>query len=382
LISLPVLKNHFNTGITGAVKNVGIGATPSTIYGFGPSSLTPNERWNVIDHGADNSTRINLHNWIHDYYMCRPVDFVIMDGLQGIENGPLCHDFLNNSLQISEDQMNTRLILASKDPISLDAISSLLTGQDPLLIPHLVSLHNDLAGCSDPRLIRVEGIKVGDEKQNFQINNSGRRSKYNDFEPPVFSVDSCYVTGDQLYFNLIVDDQVNKVDVSIDGLYINQIRLNNFSHFSFNLDSLNIDEETEIVIFAYDKYLNYSSQTINSITSISNEDDQEANQIINRFVLYNNYPNPFNPSTTITYSIPTNGKVLLSISDLLGREITTLANEVKSVGTYEIEFDGSNFASGIYLYRFQFYSEEGFSDDPSAGLGQVFIETKKMILLK
>ena len=136
LISLPVLKNHFNTGITGAVKNVGIGATPATIYGFGPSSLTPNERWNLIDHGANNSARTNLHHWIHDYYLCRPVDFVIMDGLQGIENGPLCHDFLNNSQQISDDQMNMRLILASKDAISLDAISSLLTGQDPELIPH------------------------------------------------------------------------------------------------------------------------------------------------------------------------------------------------------------------------------------------------------
>jgi len=290
-----------------------------------------------------------------------------MDGLQGIENGPLCHDFLNNSQQISDDQMNMRLILASKDPISIDAISSLLAGQDPSLIRHLVTLHNDLEGCSDPRLIRIEGIKVGDEKRNFQINDSGNRSKYTDFESPAFGVDSCYTLDNRLHFNLTVDNQVNKVEVSIDGQYLNQIMLDNFTHFSFDLGSLKINKDTEIMIFAYDKYLNYSSQRINTVTSVSINDDPESKRIINQFVLYNNFPIPFNPSTTISYSIPIGGKVTLSIYDVLGREVSTLVDEVKSSGTYDEKFNASSLTSGIYYYILQ---------------TDAYQETKKMILLK
>jgi hypothetical protein len=86
VISLPVLKNHFLSGMTGAVKNVGIGATPPTIYGLGPWYPNPYERSDKIDHGPAYSARTNLHRWIHDFFMCRPVDYVVVDGLQGGHN--------------------------------------------------------------------------------------------------------------------------------------------------------------------------------------------------------------------------------------------------------------------------------------------------------
>lgn len=70
-------------------------------------------------------------------------------------------------------------------------------------------------------------------------------------------------------------------------------------------------------------------------------------------ILYQNYPNPFNPTTTIRFSIPKLSFVILKIFDLLGREVTTLFNEEKKVGTYEIKFDGSLLSSGIYFYRLQ-----------------------------
>ncbi|HVN47769.1 MAG TPA: T9SS type A sorting domain-containing protein [Bacteroidota bacterium] len=85
------------------------------------------------------------------------------------------------------------------------------------------------------------------------------------------------------------------------------------------------------------------------------------------FVLSQNYPNPFNPSTTITFSLPYRTFVTLKVFDLLGRELSTIAQEELSAGTYSRVWQANNIASGIYFYRLQ---ADGFS------------ETKKLILLR
>ncbi|GIK59923.1 MAG: hypothetical protein JETCAE03_15050 [Ignavibacteriaceae bacterium] len=96
---------------------------------------------------------------------------------------------------------------------------------------------------------------------------------------------------------------------------------------------------------------------------------------VNEFSLSPNYPNPFNPSTLISYRLPVIGFVTLKVYDVLGREVATLVNEEKPAGEYEIEFDGSNLPSGVYLYRLT-------AGDPSTSSGQKFSETKKLVLLK
>ena len=80
-----------------------------------------------------------------------------------------------------------------------------------------------------------------------------------------------------------------------------------------------------------------------------------------------NYLNPFNPSTTINYSIPELSFVTVNIYDVLGSEIATLVNEEKPTGIYEVEFDASNLPSGIYIY--------------TLSTGE-FTQSKKMLLLK
>ena len=75
------------------------------------------------------------------------------------------------------------------------------------------------------------------------------------------------------------------------------------------------------------------------------------NGIPNDFVLMQNYPNPFNPSTNIEFMIPQTGQVELKIYDLLGREVSTLTNEVMSPGTYKVSWDASELSSGIYFSR-------------------------------
>ena len=95
---------------------------------------------------------------------------------------------------------------------------------------------------------------------------------------------------------------------------------------------------------------------------------QTIDAVVNSYDISQNYPNPFNPSTTIRYQIPEDGMVTLKVYDILGREVKTLVNEVKTKGRYEVTFDASNLASGVYLYQFQ----------TSNGV----IITKKLSLLK
>ena len=66
-----------------------------------------------------------------------------------------------------------------------------------------------------------------------------------------------------------------------------------------------------------------------------------------------NYPNPFNPSTVIKYQLPQSVKVSLIVYDILGREVSTLVNDFKSAGTYQVTFNASNLPSGIYFYKLE-----------------------------
>jgi Secretion system C-terminal sorting domain len=93
------------------------------------------------------------------------------------------------------------------------------------------------------------------------------------------------------------------------------------------------------------------------------------------FALEQNYPNPFNPVTSIQYAVSSRQFVSLKVYDVLGNEITTLVNEEKPIGSYEVEFNGNELTSGIYFYQLKACS-------PSTGSGQVYVETKKMMLLK
>jgi hypothetical protein len=85
------------------------------------------------------------------------------------------------------------------------------------------------------------------------------------------------------------------------------------------------------------------------------------------YSLSQNYPNPFNPTTNIKFSVPNTGLVKLVVFDVLGREVATLVNDVKSAGNYTADFDASHLASGVYFYRLE---------------AENFVQTKKMLLVK
>ena len=84
-------------------------------------------------------------------------------------------------------------------------------------------------------------------------------------------------------------------------------------------------------------------------------------------MLEQNFPNPFNPATSVKYTIPRGGHVRLSVYNLLGQEVARLVDGNQTEGTYELEFAKANLPSGIYFYRIQ---------------APGFIETKKMVITK
>lgn len=94
---------------------------------------------------------------------------------------------------------------------------------------------------------------------------------------------------------------------------------------------------------------------------------EDQNLIPSDFSLSQNYPNPFNPITTIQYSVSKTSKIQINVFDVLGRQVAELVNGEKSPGTYSIQFNGSDFSSGIYLYTLK---------------SKAFSVTKKMLLLK
>jgi hypothetical protein len=127
------------------------------------------------------------------------------------------------------------------------------------------------------------------------------------------------------------------------------------------IDPLNSVTETKSIIqYAISIY----ESNFDIETSVDKNEDYK---IPSKYYLSQNYANPFNPNTTIKYQIPELSFITLKVYDVLGSEITTLVNEEKPIGGYEIKFDATGLPSGIYFYQLQ------------AG---DFVETKKMILMK
>jgi carboxyl-terminal processing protease len=121
------------------------------------------------------------------------------------------------------------------------------------------------------------------------------------------------------------------------------------------------DGKDEVMEAAFNHYLG-----INSV--------EQENIIPADYSLSQNFPNPFNPTTSISFSIPQAAFVTLRVYDVVGQEVTTLVNEFQQPGNFVKTFHGTSLPSSVYFYRIQVYPA-------NSGTGN-FIETKKMLLLK
>ena len=106
-----------------------------------------------------------------------------------------------------------------------------------------------------------------------------------------------------------------------------------------------------------------SADVVQLLTSV----EKKTGTLPLEYRLESNYPNPFNPSTVISYQLPVNSIVSLRVYDVLGREIETLVNDRKNAGIHSVTFQGGNLPSGVYFYQLRAGS---------------FVQTKKLLLLK
>jgi hypothetical protein len=138
------------------------------------------------------------------------------------------------------------------------------------------------------------------------------------------------------------------------------------TEIQFKVDISSFDDINSVVVPNPDNYILWQdtfSVFINKTGNIS----IETQNLPQKFELCQNYPNPFNPSTTIEYSIPKLSKVEVSVYTINGQKLETLINKNHTTGNYQVTWDGSEYASGVYIYQINADNQ---------------VQSKKMLLLK
>ncbi len=331
IISIPVLKNHETAGVTGAVKNMGIGGTPTNIYG---NSENANGRWEVIDHQAS-----ELHKFIHDFYYGCPADFAVMDGIQGYSNGPNTN---NGPRFIEGHQEGMGLILASSDPLAMDAIASLVMFDSPSRVPYLVTLNNDGVGCADPMAIRVEGVLVSDVKKPFPLESNGTSCNYTDDRPPNASFESIIIEDQVLKVSLSDLQDITRLDIQLDEQILDQFIVGDFGYFELDLNAFDLTDSM-LTLYAHDRYMN--TQLLSASFKQSPATGLESQLMAGHIKVW---PNPVISRMNVEISSRVGGRVQYMLYNMTGQLQLSQQRNV-SAGVSVAEMDMSAMKPGHYL---------------------------------
>jgi len=150
------------------------------------------------------------------------------------------------------------------------------------------------------------------------------------------------------------------------------LHLNNFTYY-WSSTELGSNDAYGMILGYYDSGINWYDLIKDGGFSVRCcKDDNgtgvdRGKELPNDYSVSQNYPNPFNPITTINYSIPKSGLVTIKVYDVLGAEVTSLVNEYKPVGSYQVTFNAEKLSSGVYFYQLK---------------TDLFVKTKKLILMK
>ena len=312
-----------------------------------------------------------------------PGKLVAVDGPQGATSIALADTANGEAVVIAWPANSGGLFVQA-----MDTIGNKLWGNDPVVINNVPGGHSELRivrslNTSDYYLVWKDGrrINVAYDIYAQKLNNLGQ---------PQWTPNGIKVSGTPYaYTNVSLSTNDNGFYVNWSeasnpqgpGIYAQ--RINPDSTFAWQSNSVrltdqfvnagirtinpDVDNGGAVIIFSYagppsgtgeNLYAKYigASGFLGGANSI---EDKNLNQL-NDFYLAQNYPNPFNPTTKIRYTIPNvtlggveGSRVQLKIYDVLGNEVSTLVNEYKSAGSYELEFNANNLSSGVYFYILQ-----------------------------
>jgi endo-1,4-beta-xylanase len=161
--------------------------------------------------------------------------------------------------------------------------------------------------------------------------------------------------------------------------FANTLNKNNYSatkwqNFTAALNSaLTIKNQDYSYTSPADTALGGAMNRLKAALDILTDVKTPAGSTIRSFSLNQNFPNPFNPTTTIQYDIPGTSHVVLSIYDVLGRLVTTLVDKMQTADRYTVQWNASPMGSGVYFYRIDAQSQDG---------AKYFTSVKKLILMK
>jgi hypothetical protein len=183
-----------------------------------------------------------------------------------------------------------------------------------------------------------------------------------------FNPDAVTSVPSNLFINL--GDRARYLSYGDNILWVGIDRINKFNSITSEfLGNIELPGSAADLFFdskfwSYDE--NNNTLKVYYLTSVGVEENNNINSPI-EFELSQNYPNPFNPGTVIRYQLPVASQISLKVFNVLGNEITTLVNDYKPAGSYDVDFNSANLSSGVYFYQLK------------AG---TFIQTRKMLLIK
>ena len=221
-------------------------------------------------------------------------------------------------------------------------------GLTDTLIFTLAAFSNETGGTNLIAVTPVGGVFLS-------MDNGGRWSAVNNGLNPVWGISSVAAFGNNFF---------GGSDVA--GVYVSTNRGTSWTSANDGLKDLEI---VSITVLGSNLYVGTLREGVwrRPLTELITSLRQDSSVLAFRFTLKQNFPNPFNPTTVITYQLSAVSKVTLRVYDVLGREIKELVNDRESAGVHSVRFNASNLPSGVYLYRLQ---AGNYSD------------TKKLLLLK
>lgn len=244
VISIPALKTSSGVIVTAGIKNVSIGTPPGNLYGMGPD--TPSKQKMVSHKIVDGE----LDQWIYDYYKAKPVNYVIVDGLQGFQSGPVPM----SSERKETDKMNMRLVLAGKDPVAVDTVCCLVMGWDPESVGYL-NLFREKDNLGKLTDVRIRGVYADEVRKHFTIfrENLGGVPVQRE-ERPRLSAEA-ETNGNQIFIRYQAEEGTQKIEVLVDGMFQCSQKAEGKGEIRLVVPGFS-EGSHEIQVVAYDRFLN------------------------------------------------------------------------------------------------------------------------------